>query len=176
MHLAAYILGFIMWTLIEYLLHRFLGHVPRGKGSFSKEHLKHHSRLLYFERWHQKVVLAIVVFSLLLAIFYFGTTSLLGAFLGAAGFVSGWFVYELTHQAIHEEAPQKQYTRFMWRHHLYHHCVNPWVNFGVTSPLWDLIFQTYASSKKVRVPPRHRGAIPWLKEDDGWQERVFERL
>src|SRR5215208_2605466 len=34
--------GFALWTLAEYLLHRFAMHEMGGKGMMSREHLEHH--------------------------------------------------------------------------------------------------------------------------------------
>ena len=34
--------GFVLWTLAEYLLHRFAMHDLKGKGIMSREHLEHH--------------------------------------------------------------------------------------------------------------------------------------
>ncbi|HEY4376860.1 MAG TPA: hypothetical protein VGM93_06865, partial [Acidimicrobiales bacterium] len=34
--------GFVLWTLAEYLLHRFAMHALKGRGIMSREHLEHH--------------------------------------------------------------------------------------------------------------------------------------
>jgi sterol desaturase/sphingolipid hydroxylase (fatty acid hydroxylase superfamily) len=165
--------GVLLWTLTEYLLHRYLGHERRGKGSFSREHLRHHTEVNYFARAHEKIIHAVIVFL---------TITVLGALLFqfvfslslASGFVVGWYTYEAIHLSIHERDAQTQYGRFVRRHHFYHHFENPWVNHGVTSPIWDFVFRTFVPSHRIRVPKKHQHAIIWMRNHiPKWTEDVF---
>ncbi len=62
-------------------------------------------------------------------------------------------------------APRGFYGRWARKHHLSHHFSNPNTNHGVTSPVWDLVFGTYADHGKMRVPRRH--APLWLLDETG---------
>ncbi|MCB1017658.1 MAG: hypothetical protein KDB10_21405, partial [Acidimicrobiales bacterium] len=46
--LFAFAFGWLLWTLGEYVLHRFAMHELHGKGIMSREHLLHHVRA----DWH----------------------------------------------------------------------------------------------------------------------------
>ena len=46
--LVSFVAGLAGWTLLEYAIHSWLGHLPRGRILISSEHLKHHSDILYF--------------------------------------------------------------------------------------------------------------------------------
>lgn len=54
MWIAFLISGIIAWTFTEYMLHRFLGHVHKGKNFFKAEHLIHHSKANYFAPAYNK--------------------------------------------------------------------------------------------------------------------------
>jgi sterol desaturase/sphingolipid hydroxylase (fatty acid hydroxylase superfamily) len=66
-------------------------------------------------------------------------------FIFLAGFILGYLVYANIHFYIHLHRPIKRFS-FFWRHHSLHHYKYPDKAFGVSSPLWDIIFGT--------MPPR----------------------
>ncbi|HEU5456028.1 MAG TPA: hypothetical protein VFU85_10135 [Nocardioides sp.] len=45
--------AYVLWSPLEYVLHRFAFHQARGKNYGSREHLSHHARRDYdvFENW-----------------------------------------------------------------------------------------------------------------------------
>ena len=59
-----------------------------------------------------------------------------------AGFMHGYLAYDMLHSAIHRGVLGTPLGRFIRRHHLQHHYATPDRRFGVSSPLWDLIFGT----------------------------------
>jgi hypothetical protein len=100
--------GLLAWTLLEYVIHYWLGHLPRGKTLISSEHLKHHKDVLYFTPTLTKIRGA----APLLIILGAGATFLIDVWF-AVGFVTavatGWTTYEVLHQAIHvQQAGQAQ--------------------------------------------------------------------
>ena len=153
--------GAAAWTFIEYVIHFWLGHLPKGKILISAEHLKHHADILYFTPPRLKVRGAVPVLSALLII----ASAVFGLAVGL-GFVSavavGWTVYERLHQSIHVNGPTNWYSRWAARHHLYHHFARPNRNHGVTTPLWDIILRTYERPPPVRIGRRHLANIPWM--------------
>jgi hypothetical protein len=188
---AAFLLGALAWTLVEYLLHRFVGHgqrrrmpsspwarlTPRGfLGAFNDEHLRHHADARYFAPTSQKVVAALVVGSVFAAV----GTLLVGPVLGpafAVGFSVTYATYEVLHRRIHTHAPRGRYGRWLRRHHLYHHFKTPRLNHGVTSPLWDKVARTELrldDGEPLRVPQNL--APPWMTDGCGgvWRELAHD--
>lgn len=151
--------GFATWTLLEYLIHRFLGHHGKGRNPFGREHLRHHAETSYFAPTWKKAAVAtpvIVVAAALLAV-------LMGRDIGLAystGLTLMYVGYEVAHRRAHTHPPAGPYSRWMRRHHFHHHFRSPRMNHGVTTPVWDFVFRTYEPVTQVRVPPKH--AMTWL--------------
>lgn len=161
--ILATLAGMMLWTLAEYLLHRFLGHVHKGKNFFKTEHLQHHAKTHYFAPVTKKLAAGILV---CIALFF-----LLLPFtrpLSLAGFLLGFFgmyaLYEVTHYRYHARKPLHHIFLIMRKHHFYHHFHNPQVNHGVTTRLWDRVFGTFVPVEKVRVP--RKLAMEWLLEEE----------
>lgn len=161
--LTGLLIGLASWTLLEYIIHYPLGHLPKGKTLISSEHLKHHKDILYFTPRPTKLRGA----APLLLILGGALTWLFGAFF-AAGFTvaisAGWITYEYLHQSIHVRGPRTAYGRWATKHHLYHHFVKPNRNHGVTTPIWDFIFGTHDRIDKVPIRERDIETVPWLAE------------
>jgi sterol desaturase/sphingolipid hydroxylase (fatty acid hydroxylase superfamily) len=153
--------GLAGWTLLEYVIHRWLGHLPGGRILISSEHRKHHRDILYFTPRRLKVRGAVPVLGGLLVVV--GSACGLAAGLGFVAAVAlGWSTYEALHQSIHVKGPRGAYGRWAARYHLAHHFGRPDANHCVTTPLWDIVFGTYAPVRRVRVPSRVRDSVPWL--------------
>jgi sterol desaturase/sphingolipid hydroxylase (fatty acid hydroxylase superfamily) len=123
--------------------------------------LKHHKNILYFTPLSLKVRGAVPVLLVLMLL----VSSLFGLFAGlgcVTAVAIGWSTYEVLHQSIHVNGPRGPYTRWAARYHLSHHFGHSRSNFGVTTPLWDLVFRTYSPISRVRVPRRSLASVPWL--------------
>lgn len=152
--------GVVTWTLLEYLLHRFLGHDRRTMPNFfSIEHTRHHSVGDYFAPLPKKAVATVLV-----AVLAYGIASRVAAAASAAAFVTGltgmYVGYELIHRRAHTHPERGLYSQWQRRHHFHHHFVSPRHNHGVTSPVWDFVFGTYVSPGEIAVP--RRLAMRWL--------------
>ena len=158
-YLISFFIGATAWTLCEYILHRFIGHSKSRLGSFTQEHRDHHREGDYFMPILKKIRISIQVIGSLALI-----TSLLinlGSGLAfTAGFASLFLAYEVLHKRAHTHAPLNAYGHWLRQHHFSHHFVAPRKNFGVTTPLWDLVFGTYESFESVRLPAKK--AMVWL--------------
>ena len=162
-------LGMVTWTFLEYCIHRWLGHDKRFRPNFfGEEHIRHHSEGNYFSPAWKKAVVAGVILVVLL-----GPALLLGGKAGTVAFlvglVSAYLGYEWYHHQAHVAPGATRYTRFTRRHHFYHHFVNPKVNHGVTTPLWDWVFRTYEPVEHIRVPRRLQ--MPWLSDPESGEVR-----
>ena len=158
--IVAVILGVVSWTLLEYLIHRWMGHDRRFRRSpFGIEHVRHHIEGNYFAPTWTKLVAAAIFAGVLIG----PAIAIAGGARGVAfvsGLVAFYGVYEWLHRREHTHAGIGPYGRWARRHHFSHHFVDGRTNHGVTSPLWDLVFGTYATPRTIRVPVKL--CMAWL--------------
>ena len=149
--------GLLTWTLCEYLLHRFVFHwiedSPRGRRIHFLLHGVHHD----FPNDKDRLVMPLG-FSIPLGVLFFGAFVLLFGLRVAeplfVGLVIGYLVYDGTHYAVHHFKQTNRIGRFVKRHHMLHHHMDHDGGFGVSSPLWDVVFRTMPHVKKPVVGPR----------------------
>jgi sterol desaturase/sphingolipid hydroxylase (fatty acid hydroxylase superfamily) len=58
------------------------------------------------------------------------------------GFLHGYLTYDLLHYFIHRGRMPTRLGRYLRHYHLVHHFKTPDRHFGVSSPLWDVVFRT----------------------------------
>ena len=163
--LAGLAVGAAIWTLIEYVMHRFVFHQRMLGRLIAREHIRHHSKVDYFVRWTMKVAFALPLLLTIMTI----SSLIVGVRLGTSvpiGVLVGYGYYEALHRLIHVREPWGAYGRWARRHHLLHHFGRSDMNHGVTSPLWDIVFGTHAERQVVRIPKQHVRKFPWLIEGD----------
>ncbi len=137
--------GVLVWTLTEYLMHRHVFHFE-AKSNFGKyiSHLMHGVHHDYPNDSRRLVMPPVV--SIPLAFFFYGLFALLmspgnqSAFF--PGFVTGYVVYDMIHYATHHFSMKGRIGSFLTKHHLRHHYKDEELGFGVSSPLWDVVFHT----------------------------------
>jgi sterol desaturase/sphingolipid hydroxylase (fatty acid hydroxylase superfamily) len=158
-------IGMALWSLGEYVMHRFAMHAMRGKGMASREHLRHHAeRDSVLESWYFAWT-GVIAVGIALAISAAHLVGPVGVCLGA-GWVAGYGFYDWVHWRAHRRPIAHPYERWVRRHHFHHHFGHPTANHGVTSPIWDMVFGTYERvDGPLRVP--RRLAMVWLVDDDG---------
>ncbi|MGZ3425339.1 MAG: sterol desaturase family protein [Polyangia bacterium] len=158
---VAAVAGALSWSLLEYVIHRWLGHDRRFRGNpFAVEHIRHHVEGDYFAPSWKKGIIAAVV-----AVVLGAPALLVGGAAGLAwvgGLLGFYGVYELLHRLEHVSPGRGPYARWARRHHFTHHFVDARCNHGVTSPLWDLVFGTYRRPGRIAVPPRLK--MRWLED------------
>jgi sterol desaturase/sphingolipid hydroxylase (fatty acid hydroxylase superfamily) len=157
---VAWAAGVSAWTLLEYGLHRFLGHDRRTMpNAFSVEHTRHHAEGNYFAPTWKKGLVAVAFAAV---VFGLARTLVVPAVAAAftAGLVGMYLGYEIVHRRAHTHAGIGRYGRHLRRHHFHHHFENPRMNHGITSPVWDLVFGTYERPVDIRVP--RKLAMQWL--------------
>ncbi len=152
--------GALTWTLLEYVIHRWMGHDGRFRRTpFGIEHVRHHAEGNYFAATWKKVIAAAIVGAVLVA-----AGSVVASVAVAVAFTCGLLVcyggYEWLHRRDHTHPGSTSYGRFLRRHHFHHHFVDTRTNHGVTSPLWDFVFGTYARPSTITVP--RKLAMAWL--------------
>lgn len=137
--------GYLLWTLVEYLLHSEIFHhpaLPRYLRGLAEGHISHHddptNPNLIVARLSFSVPVAVVLYLLI-------TLALQSARLAslvAAGLMLGYLSYEVVHFLIHRSPRARRLLKPLASHHLHHHYADPSRCFGVSIPLWDWIFRT----------------------------------
>lgn len=145
-----FLLGLVLWTLGEYVLHRFLFHFPakseRTQRFIFLFHGVHHAQPQCKTRLVMPPVVAIPLAAIFLGLFYlifaliFRAPQWIGPVFSA--FLIGYLIYDLTHYATHHFPMRKGYFKFIKRYHMQHHYKTPDARYGVSSPLWDYVFHT----------------------------------
>ncbi len=137
--------GLLIWTLTEYVLHRFIFHYePRsewGKRYHWMFHGVHHDypsdplRLVMAP----SISLPLGAAFFLLFYLFLGTPAV---FSFSAGFFIGYLMYDMTHYAVHHFPIKGRLFGMLRELHMRHHFQDPDRGFGVSSPLWDAVFGT----------------------------------
>lgn len=148
------VIGIVSWTLIEYVLHRFVFHESKLKEPWrnltSAFHLSHHQAVAVHEA---DIVITRPAGSVPFAIFFYFLFSLVtwsfsaGALIEVGAFI-GYLAYEGVHYGVHHFTPKTQLGQFLKTYHFQHHLHCPKSRFGVTSPFWDVVFGTYYAKPK----------------------------
>lgn len=68
-----------------------------------------------------------------------------------AGTMVGYLAYDWIHYYTHHFRPRTRLGKWLRVYHLRHHYQDPDAFFGISSPLWDVVFGTYRSRRRTRV-------------------------
>lgn len=139
-----FLLGTLSFTFVEYVIHRYLFHLPpttelKAKIAYSI-HGVHHDYPKDKDRLAMPPVISIILSTSLLFFFKFIMGNIAFAF--TAGFVLGYAGYLFVHYIVHAYKAPKNMFKVLWVHHGIHHYKSPDKAFGVSSPLWDYVFRT----------------------------------
>ena len=167
--------------VVEYCIHRFISHgtfmyrVKPTAAVWKRIHYDHHqnpANPAVLLGAPQHVIGGSILFAVPIG-------WLVGGYQGAEAAVAvGLFhagVVEYVHANSHMPVlPDWQYFKYLKSLHLMHHFRNETVNFGVTSPLFDMLFSTYhaadrplprsASVRNLGYGPDQARRFPWLSE------------
>jgi sterol desaturase/sphingolipid hydroxylase (fatty acid hydroxylase superfamily) len=137
--------GVILWTLTEYLLHRFLFHYVGPRPWQRRMHFILHGVHHDFPNDPDRLVMPLGVSVPMGAVFYLLLRAALGPALVDPAFVGlglGYLAYDGTHYAVHHAPMRSRWARRVKRHHMLHHHAEAGARWGVSSPLWDWVFGT----------------------------------
>lgn len=70
-----------------------------------------------------------------------------------AGFITGYLCYDMMHYAIYQLAMKNRLGNYLRKHHFRHHYSDSDINFGVSSPMWDVVFGTLNDERKENSGP-----------------------
>lgn len=142
--LGFFVIGVLTWTLLEYVIHRYVFHYePKtrvGKLLHFIMHGVHHD----YPNDATRLVMPPIISVPLAVVFYVVFILTLGRFAPAAlaGFGFGYVCYDTIHYAAHHFAMKRGVWRWLKQYHLRHHYHDDQAGYGVSSPLWDYVFNT----------------------------------
>lgn len=148
--------GLFVWTLTEYVVHRFVFHLqPSTPGRRRLQfvlHGVHHAdpsdptRLLF------PPAPALIGHA---ACFWLFRSILGDPWIEPfyAFFLVGYLGYDYLHLALHRGTMPTRWGRHLKRQHMLHHYATPEARWGVSSPLWDHVFRTAVGGGRRTVHP-----------------------
>jgi sterol desaturase/sphingolipid hydroxylase (fatty acid hydroxylase superfamily) len=147
--LGLFLTGWLLFTYLEYAVHRYLYHLPTTTARRTKLqytiHGVHHEFPKDKTRLAMPPIITVFVASLLFFIFRLVFSN--WAFGLLAGFTFGYASYLFVHYAIHAYAPPRNFLKVWWTHHSQHHYRHEPVAFGVSTTLWDRVLGTMPAGR-----------------------------
>jgi sterol desaturase/sphingolipid hydroxylase (fatty acid hydroxylase superfamily) len=139
-----FVVGILVWTFLEYVIHRWLFHYEPKTGWGKTLHFIAHGVHHDYPNDATRLVMPPVISVPLAIVFYLLFAVTLGRFAPAtlAGFGFGYVCYDTLHYATHHFAMKRGIWRQLKQYHLRHHYQDDHAGFGVSSPLWDHVFRT----------------------------------
>jgi dihydroceramide fatty acyl 2-hydroxylase len=151
----AVVVGYFVWTLTEYWLHRIVFHFepdhPIGRRAHFIIHGVHHD--------HPNDPKRLVMppgASIPLALLFTGIFVLL---VGSpewmpfeAGFLAGYLYYDMLHYYVHHSRPRSAWGKRLRELHMRHHFQDDTTGFGVSAPWWDTVFRTATRPRRADRP------------------------
>lgn len=167
--------GLLVWTIAEYVIHRFAFHPPQWIEDDTRRiaarlgpddavipalpTLRHKFYFLVHGVHHDypndstRLVMPPSVSIPLAAVFYYLFQSAVGSVAAPAtfaGFIAGYLAYDTIHFATHHVRPRSSVSRSLKRRHFRHHYADSEKDYGVSSPLWDAILGTMSPDDATR--------------------------
>ncbi|NXD48636.1 FA2H hydroxylase, partial [Corvus moneduloides] len=143
-----FILGMILWSLLEYLIHRFVFHMkpPASNYYLITLHFLLHGQHHKSPFDSSRLVFPPVPASLVIGFFYGVLRLLLPEVLGLSVFVGGlcgYVIYDMMHYYLHYGSPKKgTYLYGLKAYHVKHHFEHQKSGFGISTRFWDYPFRT----------------------------------
>jgi dihydroceramide fatty acyl 2-hydroxylase len=143
--------GLAIWTISEYWLHRKVFHWdpdhPIGHRLHFIIHGVHHDHPNDKLRLVMPPGASIPLAALFFGIFWlvFGLPTAYPLF---AGFLVGYLIYDYMHYYLHHAVPKSPLAKRLREQHMRHHFQDHRYGFGVSSPLWDMVFRTMPRTRR----------------------------
>uniref|UniRef100_A0A8C0FGY5 Fatty acid 2-hydroxylase n=2 Tax=Strigidae TaxID=30459 RepID=A0A8C0FGY5_BUBBB len=143
-----FLLGMFLWSLLEYLIHRFVFHMkpPASNYYLITLHFLLHGQHHKSPFDSSRLVFPPVPASLVIGFFYGVLQLLLPEVLGLSVFVGGlcgYVIYDMMHYYLHYGSPKKgTYLYGLKAYHVKHHFEHQKSGFGISTRFWDHPFRT----------------------------------
>jgi dihydroceramide fatty acyl 2-hydroxylase len=141
----AVLVGYVVWTLTEYWLHRLVFHFEPEDGLGARLHWiihgVHHDHPNDPMRLVMPPSVSVPLATGFLALF----VTVAGTGWGVAafcGFISGYLGYDMLHYHTHHHRPRSRLGRKLRELHMRHHFQDHETSYGVSAPYWDHVFGT----------------------------------
>lgn len=145
--------GYALWTLTEYWLHRVVFHFeptnPIGARLHWMLHGVHHDHPNDPRRLVMPPSASLPMGAVFVVLFLLALPGGPGCAL-AAGFFTGYVVYDMIHYYLHHAVPRSRLGRRLRELHMRHHFQDDTVAFGISAPWWDRVFGTAPSRRGER--------------------------
>lgn len=142
---AYFAAGFAVWTITEYLLHRYIFHfVPKSKIGL-RLHFIFHGVHHDYPRDRFRLVMPPSASIPLALLFYFLFSLVLQhapLYTFFAAFLLGYLVYDMLHYAMHHYTFKSGLMKRIKKHHMLHHYQDASKGYGVSSAIWDKVFHS----------------------------------
>lgn len=148
-------LGFLLFTLVEYLIHRFLFHFHATSKRQTILQYNIHGIHHEFPRDKDRLVMPPVLSILLATGFFFVFRFIVGmnGIIFFSGFIAGYSTYLVIHYAVHALKPPGNFLKVLWKHHSLHHYASVHSAYSVSFPVWDYIFGTMPAGARGKINP-----------------------
>jgi sterol desaturase/sphingolipid hydroxylase (fatty acid hydroxylase superfamily) len=145
-----FISGLLIFSIVEYLVHRYFFHlIPHNERSEKLQyaiHGNHHHHPDIETNVMIRPSYALALTGIITGLFYLPFRENITGFV--PGFITGYSFYLFIHYAYHAYRPPRNFLRVLWKHHYLHHYHDDTKNYGVSSPLWDIVFNTRITIKQ----------------------------
>ncbi|XP_073233414.1 fatty acid 2-hydroxylase-like isoform X2 [Porites lutea] len=148
---ALFLCGLLLWSFIEYCLHRFLfhliNHVPADDPFWITIHFFLHGQHHKVPFDSGRLVFPPVAAGVLASMFYYLFITCLPPAIAKsvfAGGLLGYIMYDMMHYYLHHGSPTPgSYLHQLKKYHVSHHFEDQQKGFGISSKLWDYPFGTF---------------------------------
>ncbi|XP_065676369.1 fatty acid 2-hydroxylase isoform X2 [Hydra vulgaris] len=151
-----FLLGIPLWSLSEYILHRYLFHMQPSAESwfFITLHFLLHGQHHKVPFDSNRLVFPPVAAGILATPIFFFLNFILPYGLGGctmAGMLVGYIMYDLIHYYLHHGSPDRgSYMHSLKHYHVLHHFDDHNSGFGISSKVWDYPFSTVNKKLKTK--------------------------
>lgn len=152
-----FVVGYLIWTLFEYWLHRIVFHFEPEGGIGARLHWMIHGIHHDHPNDPMRLVMPPAV-SIPLGAVVFGIIYLVAGGHYApgltAGFFAGYLVYDMLHYWLHHFVPSGPVGRALRERHMRHHFQDDTRGFGISAPYWDEVFRTSPRPRSDQSTPQ----------------------
>ena len=144
--------GLLSWSLFEYVMHCFIFHYDArsrlGRKFLYHAHISHHENPVAKSQISASLILGLPIGAVYWPLAWAVTGSWVAASWLFIGLAAGFFSYKWVHFQCHHRRSRLRLLRYLRHYHLLHHYKTTELRFGVTSPLFDLVFGTFRAVRR----------------------------
>lgn len=146
----SFIAGMLLWSLTEYVIHRWAFHYEPKSELGKRVHFLVHGIHHDYPRDATRLVMPLLVSLPLATLFFLLFKAVFGAYHYNvfSGFILGYVLYDTIHYATHHMDMKGKFGKFLKTYHLRHHYADDHTAYGVSNPMWDYVFGTVPQQVK----------------------------